>query len=118
MQDLAVLAAFYGEIDTWLEAKRTHALASGDQAKVDRIETKQRLNDQAYFVLCWGQLELEIDNASPRPSANAKRTQIGLSGERGTSITPTIKGFLDLASKIASLWCWTAAADREAVTRA
>ena len=34
MQDLAVLAAFYGEIDTWLEAQRTHALASGDQAKV------------------------------------------------------------------------------------
>lgn len=65
MQDLAVLAAFYGEIDTWLEAQRTHALASGDQAKVDRIETKQRLNDQAYFVLCWGQLELEIDNACP-----------------------------------------------------
>lgn len=62
MQDLAALAALYDEIDAWLEAQRTHAAASGNDADVSRVETKQRLNDQAYFVLCWGQLEAEIDN--------------------------------------------------------
>jgi hypothetical protein len=28
---------------------------------VQKIEAKQVLNDQAYFVLCWAQLEIEID---------------------------------------------------------
>ena len=28
-----------------------------------RGSKKQRVNDQAYFVLCWGQLEAEIDQA-------------------------------------------------------
>lgn len=29
----------------------------------DRIEEEQRLNNQAYFILAWGQLETEIDGA-------------------------------------------------------
>lgn len=35
-------------------------------AEAARIEAEQVLNDQAYFLLCWGQLETEIDGARRR----------------------------------------------------
>ena len=63
MQDLAALAALYAELDAHLEDLRSQAALDGDRHAVERIETKQRLNDQAYFVLCWGQLEAEINEA-------------------------------------------------------
>ena len=50
-----------GRLD--FEQERHHAAAHADTAGIARIETKQRVNDQAYFVLCWGQLEAEIDQA-------------------------------------------------------
>lgn len=63
MRDLAVIAALYAEIDSRFEAEHARASGHGDAAAVTRIENKQRLNDQAYFILCWGQLEAEIDQA-------------------------------------------------------
>ena len=66
MRDLTLIEALYTEIDNYyLEHERHHAAAHADTAGIARIETKQRVNDQAYFVLCWGQLEAEIDQGLP-----------------------------------------------------
>jgi hypothetical protein len=59
MRDLPHIRAVYLQIDSDFEAQRT--AAAGDATTVNRIEERQRINDQAYFVLCWGQLEAEID---------------------------------------------------------
>lgn len=59
MRHLPHILAVYLQIDSDFEAQRTNA--AGDANAVNRIEEKQRINDQAYFVLCWGQLETEID---------------------------------------------------------
>ncbi len=59
MRDLPHILTVYLQIDSDFEAQRT--AAAGDTNAVNRIEQKQRINDQAYFALCWGQLEAEID---------------------------------------------------------
>jgi hypothetical protein len=64
MKSLSQIAALYGEIDGCFEDQRLRAIADGDQAARQRIEEKQLLNDHAYFILCWGQLETEVDDAS------------------------------------------------------
>ena len=63
MRAMAQILALYQEIDRGLESALKKALAEGDRAAADRIEQKQKVNDQAYFVLAWGQLETEIDDA-------------------------------------------------------
>jgi hypothetical protein len=62
MRDLPHIEAVYLEIDAEFETRRATANSAGDAAAVQRIEAKQKINDQAYFVLCWGQLESEIDD--------------------------------------------------------
>ena len=59
MKDLARLNALYSKLDGMLDA----ALAGASGLEADRIRGDQALNDQAYFVLCWGQLEFTIDQA-------------------------------------------------------
>ncbi len=63
MKSLPRIGALYEEIDGQFDAELDNAVAKGDTAAAQRIEQKQLLNDQAYFVLCWGQLEAEIDEA-------------------------------------------------------
>jgi hypothetical protein len=63
MNSLQQIGALYEEVDGVFDAQRDNAVAIGDQPMAQRIEQKQLLNDQAYFVLCWGQLETEIDEA-------------------------------------------------------
>ena len=75
MRDLAALDALYAEVDAFFEEERTRALQAGDADRVLRIEGKQRLNDQAYFVLCWGQLEAEIDEAC-RAAIRRRRSDV------------------------------------------
>ena len=61
MKDLQAIAALYVQIDNSLESLRK---ASGAHIGAhDRITDRQRINDQAYFVLAWGQIESEIDAA-------------------------------------------------------
>lgn len=62
MRDLPQIIALYNELDLAFEEQRGKALDEGDAQAVQRIEAKQLINDQAYFVLCWGQLEAEIDD--------------------------------------------------------
>jgi hypothetical protein len=63
MKSLQQIGALYEETDDGFDAERDGAIAVGDESATRRIEQKQLLNDQAYFVLCWGQLETEIDEA-------------------------------------------------------
>jgi hypothetical protein len=60
MRDLGAIEALYVEIDSRLEQARSDA--AGNAIEVKRIESRQLLNDQAYFILCWGQLELAIND--------------------------------------------------------
>jgi hypothetical protein len=53
----------YEEIVRGFDRDLQTVLTIGDQAVAERIDQKQVLNDLAYFVLCWGQLESEIDDA-------------------------------------------------------
>lgn len=62
MNDLALIRAIYEEIDARFEADRREASTAADTTKVQRIENKQRVNDQAYFILCWGQIEADVDD--------------------------------------------------------
>ena len=63
MRDLPAIEALYLEIDNVFEAERSAAVAASDEPKAVRIEAKQKLNDQAYFIFSWGQLETAIDDA-------------------------------------------------------
>ena len=63
MSDLRAIADLYAEVDDFLEALRDKASADGATTLRERIEHKQRMNDQAYFVLAWGQLEADIVDA-------------------------------------------------------
>lgn len=58
MTDLQAIASLYEEIDNALESLRGTLPATGNGA--DPIPRKQQINDQAYFVLAWGQLEADI----------------------------------------------------------
>ena len=55
VSDLRAIADLYAEVDDFLEAWRDKAIANGAATERARIEHKQRINDQAYFVLAWGQ---------------------------------------------------------------
>ena len=59
MKDLARINALYSRIDDELEA----SLQGVSNAEIERIRVDQAFNDQAYFVLCWGQLEQAVDDA-------------------------------------------------------
>jgi hypothetical protein len=43
--------------------QRRAAIAASDSARAVQVEDKQTLNDQAYFILGWGQLETAVDAA-------------------------------------------------------
>jgi hypothetical protein len=74
MRNLPAIVALYNELDSALEHQRTEASVVDNAVRVQQIETKQVLNDQAYFVLCWGQLEAAID-AKCRDAIRARQSQ-------------------------------------------
>ena len=63
MSDLHAIAGSYERIDGFLEELRERHDAAGETDERDRVAREQELNDQAYFVLAWGQLEADIDEA-------------------------------------------------------
>jgi hypothetical protein len=63
MRELDKIVAAYSSVDAGLEAQRDEARRRGDSKRVTRIEQKQLINDHAYFVLCFGQLEAAVDDA-------------------------------------------------------
>jgi hypothetical protein len=62
VRDLAEIVSIYEAIDAMLEQQRDGALAENDRARADRIERRQLINDHAYLVLCWGQLEVAVND--------------------------------------------------------
>ena len=56
VNDLQAIAALYEQVDRFLET-----WFAKDNVTRDQITHKQRINDQAYFVLAWGQLEADIE---------------------------------------------------------
>lgn len=61
MNSLQELVAHYNFVDRILEDQRR--AASGNPQQQGQVELRQKINDQAYFVLCWGQLEAALDDA-------------------------------------------------------
>lgn len=59
MKVIPELLGHYNAIDQYLELE-LQSVAS-DLNRRTQIERRQKFNDQAYFVLCWGQLETEMD---------------------------------------------------------
>ncbi len=63
MRDLRAIAASYERIDSFLGDLHDSCDAAGEADERDRVTRERELNDQAWFVLAWGQLETEIDDA-------------------------------------------------------
>ena len=60
MSNIEAIATLYQQVDNFFEGLREQAKGDEDRC---RIEYQQKLNDQACFVLAWGQLEANIDKA-------------------------------------------------------
>ena len=60
MTDLQAIATLYEEIDNALESLRGSEPTADRDSEPDPITRKQQINDQAYFVLAWGQLEADV----------------------------------------------------------
>ncbi|MDE0047057.1 MAG: hypothetical protein OXU19_14545 [bacterium] len=63
MSDLRTIAGSYERIDGFLKDLRERHDEAGEDDERDRVAREQELNDQAWFVLAWGQLEADIDEA-------------------------------------------------------
>ena len=63
MNDLQAIAAAYEQVDLHLQSLRDTEDGVGEDPSADSVEREQRLNDQVYFVLAWGQLEADIEEA-------------------------------------------------------
>jgi hypothetical protein len=85
MRDLPLIRSVYSEIDAQFEAARIEATGRRDMLAIERIERKQRVNDQAYFVLCWGQLETAIDEKC-RSAIRTRRSDVNWAVRRGSDI--------------------------------
>ena len=62
MSDLRSIAALYEQVDNHFDDLRDDF----DEAGRERVEQEQRINDQAYFVLAWGQLEADAPSSLHR----------------------------------------------------
>ena len=63
MSDLQAIATLYGQMDLHLRSLRDADDRAGEDPAPDPVDEEQRINDQAYFVLAWGQLEANIEEA-------------------------------------------------------
>ena len=63
VSDLQAIVASYERIDRFLGNLRDSRAAAGEDDDRDRVARERELNDQAWFVLAWGRLETDIDDA-------------------------------------------------------
>ena len=68
VKDLLTIEASYAELDRFLD-NLSEASSGGIE---DAIKEKLSINDQAYFILAWGQLERAIDDACRRAIENGR----------------------------------------------
>ncbi len=64
MKELPAIESVYSELASSFERAGADAAIAGDGIEAGRIERKQRINDSAYFILAWGQLEAEINRVA------------------------------------------------------
>ena len=81
MKELARLNALYSKIDGLLGASRQPM----SSAEAEGIRVDQAYNDQAYFILCWGQLEQAIDDKC-RDAIRRRRSHADWQVRRGWDI--------------------------------
>ncbi len=61
MKHIPQLLGHYNAIDRYIESElQAEAL---DPGRKMQLEHRQEVNDHAYFVLCWGQLEAELNES-------------------------------------------------------
>ena len=63
MRDLQAIATVYEQVDQELQTLRDTDEPAGGEPPPERAAQEQSINDQAYFVLAWGQLEADIEEA-------------------------------------------------------
>ena len=63
MSDLQAVTAAYEQIDLQLRSLRDAEDGAGDEPAPNPVDQERRINDQAFFVLAWGQLEADIEEA-------------------------------------------------------
>ena len=63
MSNLQEILALYRKIDNHFDDLLDSCTEAGDMTGRYRVEKEQEINDQAYFVLAWGQLEADVDDA-------------------------------------------------------
>lgn len=80
MRFIQELLGHYNAIDQHLESELQSN--AQDHARKKKIEQRQKINDQAYFVLCWGQLETEL-NESCRAAIRKRRNNRDWTKRRG-----------------------------------
>lgn len=73
MTDLQTIATLYEEIDNALESLRGRGPTAVNDSEPDPITRKQQINDQAYFVLAWGQLEADVVETCRETIRNAQQ---------------------------------------------
>jgi hypothetical protein len=73
MKGLRFIHAIYQEVDAYFEELRSNEKGKGNDQASQRIEIKQSINDQAYFLLCWRQLEVAI-NQRCRDAIRSRRS--------------------------------------------
>ena len=83
MKSLQQIGALYEEIDDGFDANLSDALAAGDATAAQRLEQKLLIDDHAYFVLCWGQLEAEIDEACRAAAIRRRQSNASWEMRRG-----------------------------------
>ena len=63
MSELQAIAAVYERIDLHLESTSCGEASAGEEPAPGPVDREQSINDQAFFVLAWGQLEADIEEA-------------------------------------------------------
>lgn len=72
MRDLAVIEAVYSDIAADLDEALEQVRQAGNASGIARIQKKQQINDSAYFILAWGQLEAEINRVAEQAVRNRR----------------------------------------------
>ena len=63
MRELPAIEATYTELASELDRKMDEAIQRNDQRAIEWIGQQRQINDSAYFILAWGQLEAKINEA-------------------------------------------------------
>ena len=63
MSDRQAVTAAYEQIEFEPRSLRDAEDGAGDEPPSDPVDEERRINDQAFFVLAWGQLEADIEES-------------------------------------------------------